>query len=95
MVTRHPNLFGFFPYMFIQIFFINTSVPCHSIHLAHISLSSLSLYMQIRPFFENTLALPKQNPASALADGRAHLATPVLPIYVSGVLAIFSKASTL
>lgn len=45
----------------------------------------------IRPFFENTLTLPKQNPASALADGRAHLATPVLPIYVSGVLATFSK----
>ena len=37
--------------------------------------------------------LPKHNPGSAIADGHTHLTTPVLPVYISGVLAVFDKAS--
>jgi len=48
---------------------------------------------QIKPFFEKQLMLPKHNPGSAIADGHTHLTTPVLPVYISGVLAVFDKAS--
>ena len=50
-------------------------------------------HTQIKPFFEKQLSLPKHNPGAAIAEGHTHLTTPVLPIYVSGVLASFDKAS--
>ena len=52
---------------------------------------SLSLHSQIHPMFEKNLSLPKQNVSSALADGRSYVTSPVLPIFVAGVLAAFPK----
>jgi hypothetical protein len=45
----------------------------------------------IHPMFEKNLSLPKQNVSSALADGRSYVTSPVLPIFVAGVLAAFPK----
>ena len=52
---------------------------------------SLSPHSQIHPMFEKNLSLPKQNVSSALADGRSYVTSPVLPIFVAGVLAAFPK----
>jgi len=54
---------------------------------------SFSIATQIKPFFEKQLMLPKHNPGSEIADGLTHLTTPMLPVYISGVLAVFDKAS--
>jgi hypothetical protein len=46
---------------------------------------------QLKPYFERSLKLPKQNPGAALAEGKTNLTTPVLPIYVSGILSTFKE----
>ena len=50
-----------------------------------------SLFTQIRPVFEKDLSLPKQNVSSALAEGQSYITSPVLTLYVAGVLATFPK----
>ena len=47
--------------------------------------------VQLKPYFERSLKLPKQNPGAALAEGKTNLTTPVLPIYVSGILSCFKE----
>ena len=49
------------------------------------------LVLQLKPYFERSLKLPKQNPGAALAEGKTNLTTPVLPIYVSGILSCFKE----
>ena len=51
----------------------------------------LLLLFQLKPYFERSLKLPKQNPGAALAEGKTNLTTPVLPIYVSGILSCFKE----
>ena len=57
-------------------------------HDAFFSPPSIS---QIHPIFEKDLTLPKQNVSSALAEGQSYITSPVLPLYVAGVLATFPK----
>ena len=52
---------------------------------------SLFFLFQLKPYFERSLKLPKQNPGAALAEGNTNLTTPVLPIYVSGILSCFKE----
>ena len=48
-------------------------------------------FTQIRPVFEKDLSLPKHNVRSALAEGQSYITSPVLTLYVAGVLATFPK----
>lgn len=52
-------------------------------------------HISVKPYFERCLKIPKHNPGAALAEGKTQLTTPVLPIYVSGVLGCFQKDETL
>jgi hypothetical protein len=72
------------------------------IHSISVLLSTYCTYLGetfthkvIRPVFERDLSLPKQNVSSALADGQSYITSPVLPLYVAGVLATFPKDNKL
>ncbi len=62
---------------------LTEDVVCVCVHVC--------MCVQIRPYFERCLKLPKHNPGAALAENKTQLTTAVLPIYVAGVLGCFHK----
>ena len=72
-----------------------TSSPHHLITHTHSPTHTHThAHCQIHPIFERSLCLPKQNVSSALAEGQSYITSPVLPLYVAGVLAAFPKVGT-